>query len=174
MPSRDLTSVDVSVSKRLLWVNGACYPLRNIARVHTFVVQPDRGAALMTFLKRLIPTLLVLAVVGAFEDESGEGLEIVRFLCLAFLVYALVDLLIVLFGASHSVLAIETTGSPIALVTSREGPVLVDLVRRISDAIENPDAEFRVRVERLTVNMRNYTGDTVNMIGGRNNTGVSR
>ncbi|MFI9748335.1 DUF6232 family protein [Streptomyces sp. NPDC052494] len=164
----------MSVSKRLLWVNGACYPLRNLARVHTFIVQPARGAAMMTFLKRLIPTLLVLAVVGAFEEDSGESLDFIRFLCLAFLVYALVDLLIVLFGASYSVLAIETTGEPKALVTSREKAVLVDLVRRISDAIENPDAEFRVRVERLTVNMRNYTGDTVNMIGGSNNTGVSR
>ncbi|MEU7070785.1 DUF6232 family protein [Streptomyces narbonensis] len=163
----------MSVSKRLLWVNGACYPLGNLARVHTFVVSPDRGAALMRFLIRLAVTLLALAVVDGLGVDS-DSMDVVRFFVLGFLVYALVDMLVVVCGASHTVLAIETTGEAKALVTSREKEVLRDLVRRIADAIENPEAEFHVEVERLTINMRNYTGDTVNMIGGHNNTGVSR
>ncbi|MER5707716.1 DUF6232 family protein [Streptomyces sp. NPDC042898] len=178
LPSQSLTSVDVSVSKRLLWVDGACYPLRNLARVHTYIVRPNRRAALMKFLAWLAVSLLVLAVASGLSDpdpySGNDGLDMIRFVVLAFLVYALVDMLIVVCGASHTVLAIATTGNPIALVTSREEAVLRDLVRRISDAIENPEAEFRVQVERLTLNMRNYTGDTVNMIGGNNNTGVSR
>ncbi|MFF8834230.1 DUF6232 family protein [Streptomyces sp. NPDC015130] len=164
----------MSVRKRLLWVNDACYPLRNIARVHTFVVSPDRGAAMMRFLKRLAVVVLGLAVVGAFGEDLGDALDMIRFVLICFLVYALVDMLIVVCGASHTVLAVETTGDPVALVTSREKEVLADLVRQIADAIENPEAEFQVRVERLTVNMKNYTGDTVNMIGGHNNTGVSK
>ncbi|MFD3661327.1 DUF6232 family protein [Streptomyces sp. NPDC058659] len=162
----------MSVSKRLLWVDRACYPLENIARVHTFVVAPDRGAALMTFLKRLAPTLLVLAFVGAYEQENGEDLGVIRFLCLAFLVYSLVDLLIILFGAPHTVLAIETTGTAFALLTNRDPGVLTELVRRIARAIENPDTEFHVQVQKVTVNMKNYTGDTVNIFGGHGHKGI--
>ena len=172
LPHGGRDTVDVTVSKRLLWVDGACYPLENIARVHIFVVAPDRGAALMTFVKRLVPTLLVLAVIGAFEEDSGESLDFIRFLCLAFLVYAVVDLLIVLFAASHTVLAIETTGVPFALLTNRDPLVLMDLVRRIAHAIENPETEFHVRVQKLTINMKNYTGDTVNIFGGHGHKGI--
>lgn len=99
-------------------------------------------------------------------------MDIARFVSLVVLVYALADMLIILFRPEHSVLAIETTGAAIALLTSRDASVLADLVRRIALAIENPDADFHVQVEQLTVNMKNYTGDTVNIVGGRDHKGI--
>ncbi|MFC9702285.1 DUF6232 family protein [Streptomyces sp. NPDC056943] len=168
-PPRDVTTIDVSVSRSLLWVNRACYPLGNIARVHTYVVVPDRWAAVKRFLAIVVLPVLVLSVTSG---ESDEGVAIARFVSLAVLVFALADMLIVLFRPEHSVLAIETTGVAIALLTSRDASVLSDLVRRIALAIENPEADFHVQVEQLTVNMKNYTGDTVNIVGGRDHKGI--
>ncbi|MCX5391641.1 DUF6232 family protein [Streptomyces sp. NBC_00094] len=159
----------MSVSKRLLWVNRACYPLGNIARVHTYVVTPDRGAAVKRFLVIAILPILVLALA---IEASGDGAGVIQLVCIAILVYAVADLLVVLFRQPHSVLAIETTGAALAVLTSGDASLLADLVRRIALAIENPDTEFHVRVEELTVNTKNYTGDTVNIIGGRDHTGI--
>ncbi|MFE0803305.1 DUF6232 family protein [Streptomyces sp. NPDC058812] len=181
MPPQAVRGIDLRVSKRLLWVGAAAYPLRNITRVYTFTLTPRRKEATLLFLKR---TALILSVafgltivagLTALADSSTAGgiLTIVWLGAIAALVFCVVELFSVLTAPPHYVLAVETSGPSIAMVTSADPRHLDQLVAPIVQAIENPEAEFHVQVEQLLVNPRNYYfGDNVNMYGGSGNVGV--
>ncbi|MEV6162876.1 DUF6232 family protein [Streptomyces sp. NPDC052052] len=177
------------ISKRLLWVHGAAYPLENIVRVYTFELTPRRGAAFARFLKRGGFTLLLLLLLMWIDDEqggssgygssssSGSAGLIQFFLAVAacVLIYFFVEMASVAFAASHFVLAIETNGRSTALVTG-ERAYLNGLVYSIALAIDRPDAEFHASVTLLSItNYGNYHfGDSVNIYGGNGHTGVSK
>lgn len=75
---------------------------------------------------------------------------------------------------SHYVLAVETSGPSTAVVTSHRPELLNQLVGQIAHAIENPETEFAVKVESISISPRNYHfGDNVNMYGGSGNVGIS-
>nr|WP_239096262.1 DUF6232 family protein [Streptomyces sp. SID11385] len=162
------------VSQRLLGIDTAVYPLRNIVRVHTFRIRPDRNAAVLKFFQRL--ALLVVAVVLAAWGfgENSDGTRAVpggvTVLVLGVVAYLLGDLLNVLFSRGHHVLTVETAGSARALLASRELDQLRDVVERISYAIEHPGAEFRMTIESFALNPRtyHYYGDSVNLHGDHN------
>ncbi|MGW5849249.1 DUF6232 family protein [Streptomyces sp. NPDC055254] len=175
-------SLELAVTKRLLWVGGAAYPLRNIARVYTFVLHPRRGEAVARFLRRSGITLLValgfsvLGDMGGFlqEEENKGPVRFAWTVAVVALIYFFTEMLTVVTARPHHVMAVETNGVSTALVTGR--PEELDrLVHQIAHAIENPDTELRVKVEALTIsNPSNYYfGDTVNMYGGSGNTGVA-
>lgn len=178
-----MTDVELRVSKRLLWVGQAAYPLRNIARVYTFTLHPKRKEAVIRFLTRTGITLAVaigLSIIGSvtFLASESTGSGLLTFVWLASgaaLIYFLVDMLSVVTAQSHYVLAIETAGPSTAMVTSRNPQHLDQLVGYVAGALENPDTEFQVTVERLTINSpTNYHfGDNVNMYGGNGNVGIA-
>lgn len=182
-PPRAMTDVELRVSKRLLWVGQAAYPLRNIARVYTFTLHPKRKEAVIRFLTRTGITLAVaigLSIIGSvtFLASESTGSGLLTFVWLASgaaLIYFLVDMLSVVTAQSHYVLAIETAGPSTAMVTSRNPQHLDQLVGYVAGALENPDTEFQVTVERLTINSpTNYHfGDNVNMYGGNGNVGIA-
>lgn len=180
-------AVDLRVSKRLLWVGPAAYPLENIARVFTFVLRPRRKEAITLFCKRVALTLalavgmsvLILLVdtvasIGRGESSGGPFIAIVSFGTVGGLIYYLVALSLVLSAPSHFVLAVETSGPSTAMVTSRDPAQLIQLVGQIAYAIDHPEAEFTVRVEGITVSPQIYHfGDNVNMYGGTGNVGIA-
>ncbi|MEU7717328.1 DUF6232 family protein [Streptomyces tibetensis] len=182
-PPRAVTDVELRVHKRLLWVGTAAYPLRNIARVYTFTLHPKRKEAVFRFLTRALITLAVgigLSIIGGltFIDGESTGTAVLTFVWLgagAALVYFFMRMLSVVTAQSHYVLAVETAGPSTAMVTSRNPQHLDQLVGYVAGALENPDTEFQVTVERLTINSpTNYHfGDSVNMYGGSGNTGIS-
>ncbi|MFF7732375.1 DUF6232 family protein [Streptomyces sp. NPDC007984] len=191
-PPRTMTDVELRVHKRLLWVGGAAYPLRNIARVYTFTLRPKRKEAVFRFLTRTLIILAVgigLSIIGGLislansssgpyesESSSGGGLIVFVWICSgAALIYFFVEMLSVVTAPSHYVLAVETAGPSTAMVTSPDPQHLDRLVGYVSGALENPDTEFQVTVERLTINSpTNYHfGDSVNMYGGSGNTGIA-
>ncbi|MEW1694242.1 MULTISPECIES: DUF6232 family protein [unclassified Streptomyces] len=172
------------ISKRLLWVHGAAYPLENIVRVYTFRLRPRRGEAFARFLKRGGFTLLLILLLTWIGDSTGgygssSGIE--DFLGFALLVagclfvYFIGDMLAVVFAVSHPVLAVETNGRSTALVTGRRD-YLNGLVLTIAEAIDRPDAELHATVASLAItNYGNYHfGDSVNIYGGNGHTGVAR
>ncbi|MFC5912662.1 DUF6232 family protein [Streptomyces pulveraceus] len=174
--------IDLRVSKRLLWVGGAAYPLQNIARVYTLTIHPRRKEAIVRFCKSVAITLAVaiaLTILGAVtamgsEDVGGGIVTFVWYVTVAGLVYFLVELISVLSAQSHYVLAVETSGPSTAVVTSANREHLNQLVGYIAHAIENPEAEFQVKVESITISPRNYYfGDNVNMYGGTGNVGMA-
>ncbi|MEU8506223.1 DUF6232 family protein [Streptomyces brevispora] len=180
-------AVDLRVSKRLLWVGPAAYPLENIARVFTFVLRPRRKEAIVLFCKRVALTLalavgltvLILLVdgvasIGRGESSGGPFLTLVWLGTVGGLIYFLVELMQVLSAGSHFVLAVETSGPSTAMVTSRDPNHLIQLVGRIAYAIDHPEAEFTVRVEGISASPQIYHfGDNVNMYGGSGNVGIA-
>ncbi|WP_308407379.1 DUF6232 family protein, partial [Streptomyces platensis] len=178
-----VAGVDLRVSKRLLWVGDAYYPLQNVARVYTLTLHPRRAEAVLLFAKRLLLLgmatvfLLLLAATtgfGSSGDDSGGLTALVVIAVGAALVYSVVEMLKVLSAAPHFVLAVETTGSSSAVVTSPDPDQLRRLAHQIAHAIENPAAEFTVRVNTVDVSPKHYYfGDNVNMYGGTGNVGMA-
>ncbi|MEU2064115.1 DUF6232 family protein [Streptomyces sp. NPDC013455] len=184
-PARTPVAIELRVSKRILWIGSAVYPLRNIARVYTFVLRPRRKEAVLRFLRYFAGTLVVafiamlpgLPALALGDGDSGMAGYVgwVWFLGFAAVVYFFVDMMSVLTAPPQHVLAVETSGASTALVTSQDARYLDQLVGQISYALDHPDTEFRVTVEQLTVSADHYYfGDNVNMYGGNGNTGVSR
>jgi hypothetical protein len=180
-PSR----VDLRVSKRILWIGAAVYPLANIARVYTFVMRPKRKEAVLRFLRytagtlivgfiAMLPSLPSLTFGGAEENSGAAGyVTFIWIVAVCAEIYFFIDMLGVLTAAPHHVLAVETSGASTALVTSRHAQYLDQVVGQISYAIDHPDTEFKVTVESLTVSPKNYYfGDNVNMYGGSGNVGI--
>jgi hypothetical protein len=172
-------TVELKVSRRLLWVGEAVYPLHNVARVHTFVLKPKRMEALNDFLKWTGITILVFVVVQVVNDNSSsssaqdDNAQVVWVLGMAVVLGLLFHTVKVWAAPDEHVLAVETSSGSTALVTLPDPTQLRQLVLYIVHAIENPEAEFQVRVESLQVNPKNYQfGDTVNMYGGLHNTGM--
>lgn len=175
------------ISKRLLWVRGAAYPLENIVRVYTFELTPRRGAAFARFLKRGGATVLFLLLLMWFSDSPGSSYDspygsssdsdgLARFLLtvgVCVLIYFFIEMASVVFARSHPVLAVETNGRSTALVTGEIG-YLNGLVYSIAEAIDLPDAEFHATVTSLSItNYGDYHfGDTANIYGGSGHTGV--
>ncbi|WP_374776329.1 DUF6232 family protein [Streptomyces sp. NBC_01310] len=178
-------TLDLTITKRLLWVGGAVYPLQNVARVYTFVLHPRRKDAVLRFLRRTALTILMAMAFTLFgaiagflsrgaEEDFSSVIQFIWIVSVGAVIYFIVDVLSVLTASSHFVLAVESNGQSTALVTGRPEH-LNQAVHQIAYAIENPDTELRVQVERLTIsNPSNYYfGDTVNMYGGNGNVGMS-
>ncbi|MGW6903751.1 DUF6232 family protein [Streptomyces sp. NPDC054940] len=181
-PPQALRGIDLRVSKRLLWVGGAAYPLENITRVYTFTLTPKRKEATLTFLKRvgiILAVAFAMTILGAVtalgsQNVAGGIITFVWLGAVAGLVLSLVELMSVLTAPTHYVLAVETNGPSIAMVTSADPRHLDSLVGTVAHAIDNPEAEFQVTVGTLSINPRNYHfGDNVNMYGGTGNVGIS-
>ncbi|MFE5483693.1 DUF6232 family protein [Streptomyces sp. NPDC056527] len=178
--------VEVKLSKRLLWVDGAAYPLQNIARVYTFTLHPRRAEAFVRFMKRMAVLVLVglfLAFLteenafgsSSYESDSDPVTPFLWFIVVCLVIYFVGDMLSVVLAKSHFVLAVETSGPSQAVVTSRDRAYLRQLVHTLAEAIENPENEFAVKVERVMIsNPANYFfGNAVNMYGGNGNVGMS-
>jgi hypothetical protein len=61
---------------------------------------------------------------------------------------------------SHHVLAVETSGPSTAAVTSRNPEHLRQLVGYIAYAIENPERDFQVKLDSITISPKNYCSAT--------------
>jgi hypothetical protein len=188
--ARPIIGVDLRVSKRLLWVGEAYYPLQNIARVYTLTIHPRRKEAVLLFIKRLliigaVTTLLGLLAAAIDASQSGgfgggdsggsSGLTVfVMLIAGAALIYSLVEMMKVLSASSHFVLAVETSGPSTALVAGPDPDQLRRLAHQIAHTIENREAEFQVRVDTITISPKHYYfGDNVNMYGGTGNVGMA-
>ncbi|MGW4652467.1 DUF6232 family protein [Kitasatospora sp. NPDC004289] len=164
--------VDVRVEKRVLWVGNAAYPLRNITRVHSKLLRPNRVAALEKFFLRALVIGAVGGVLGvttgSFEG-GGNGLVLIVG---GAAVLAAVSMLGVLVAPAVPVLVVDTAGGPTAVVTHSDQDEMARLLGRLTQALDDPDAHFRFTMETLTVSPRYYHfGDSVNMYGGLGNVG---
>jgi hypothetical protein len=174
--------VELKVSKRILWVAGAAYPVRGITRIHTFVLRPRIGEAFVSFLKWAVLTAVATVLLQAlttsrqtfsqYEDEPQQWPWIVGALVAAIL---LVRLLAVMMQQPKHVLAVETASGSTALVTLPNPQFLHNLVHDLAAAIENPDSELHMLVDSLQINPSSYYfGDTVNMYGTHSSTGMKK
>ncbi|MEU6803218.1 DUF6232 family protein [Streptomyces neyagawaensis] len=164
--------IDVRVSRRVLWVGGEAYPLHNIARAAAVRIVPDRAGAVGRFLRNVLLVVLLGIIAGVALDSSPSSpvselgsLESLGFVAAVLCAAFTVQLLSVLCRRTYYALVVETAGAPFTALTSRDPEVVSRLVHRIMDAIDNPEAEFHVKVENY------HLGDKINMVGGERNIG---
>lgn len=187
-PPQDPFSIDLLISKRLLWIGGAVYPIHNVIRVHTFWLQPRRKEAVMRFLKRFmllwalclgvlilsgLTSLATLNPDSTLEKIADILMEVFGYGSLVALAYIFMEMVTVLLSRPRYALGIDMSGPSTAVVTGHP-EALNQLVGRIAYAIENPETEFWTKVSTLSLNMKNYYfGDNVHMYGGTNNIGIA-
>jgi hypothetical protein len=158
-------SIDVRVSRRILWFGSEAYPLHNITRTNTLVITPNRGSAIKRYLISIALWLIPPTVASAAGLGFVTALAVVGWLALV--VYKTIKLVEFLKLTLYELVIETAAGSHRGLVTANEN-VVFDLSIRITDAINNPHAEFQMRVENLRV------GDDINMYGDHNTGKVAR
>ncbi|MFH8581293.1 DUF6232 family protein [Streptomyces zaomyceticus] len=170
--SRRGDTLRLRVSRRMLWVGAAAFPLHNITRVEAFKLKPDRGAAFLRFLKWLVVAVLVYVAINVASDGDASVGEEGNPLFVVILIALVVFLLKELFAPARPVLLVETASGSAVLLTLPSMDELRDIAGRIAAAIDNPAAEFSTFVRQFNNNTNNY-GPVVNMNGGQNNRGIN-
>ncbi|MFJ9109377.1 DUF6232 family protein [Streptomyces sp. NPDC102283] len=159
--------LEVSVNRRMLWIGSAAFPLDNLTRVEATKLKPRRGATFLGFLKWLALTGVAYVLVIAASDgdteikESGNPMFLVFTIGLA--IYFIKELL----EPAKPILAVETAGGSLAVVTLPTVEELRTIAGQIVHAINHPEAEFTAYVNELN----NYNGPVFNQNGGTN-TGI--
>lgn len=172
--------VHLRISRRLLWVGQAAYPLHNIVRVQTAVLTPDREKAVVQFLKwagaLAVAYLLVALLADGSRSYSGDGdstAEALRGVGVIVGIFLLGLLVYRLSRPDVHAMVVEVASASIALVTMEDESQLDVVVQHLVHAIDHPEAEFSIQMERVELNLKSYhLGDSVNIYGGVGNTGV--
>jgi hypothetical protein len=149
-------SIDVRVSQRILWFGSEAYPLHNITRTNTLRLVPNRGAAIKNYVVSVVLLLAVAAVVAGVAPTAAGILVFAGALAwIAAKTIRLVDFL----NLTLYELVIETAAGSHRGLISDNGNVVGNLAVRITDAINNPMAEFQMRVDNV------HLGDNITMSG---------
>ncbi|MFD8963180.1 DUF6232 family protein [Streptomyces anulatus] len=162
--------LEVSVIQRMLWIGSAAFPLENLTRVEATKLKPQRGATLLSFLKWLALTAVVYVVVDASsgsDGQDGEGGEGGNPVFVVFLIGLAIYFIKELLEPAKPILAVETAGGSVAVVTLPTVEELRTIAGQIVHAINHPEAEFTAYVNELN----NYNGPVFNQNGGQN-TGI--
>lgn len=160
-------TINVRVSRRVLWVGSEAYPLQNIARAQALKLTYKRPSPFANYIKALVrcAVLGVIAIVALklAKLQSSQPINLVEVAVFALAVIATIRLIVALRKKrTYYALVIETAGTPnTALVSTDEG-VVNQLVYQIMDAIDNPQAEFQMQVENF------HVGDKIQQFGDRN------
>jgi len=150
-------SITVSVSKRILHIGDAAYPLANIARVQAEPVKFVRWPAIRRFIIQAV-IWIALGVAATFaikyavshgtggltHDSQQRYLGIVRIAAGALIALSLARLLYRL-GPTwrrQYALIVETSGMANAVIINPSRGLITDLVGKITRALENPDQAY--------------------------------
>jgi len=154
---------NVQVIKRILWVGGDAYPLHNIARVQPSTLVPRRGPMLWDYFKEIVRWVLLgiaaVVVIGLFWFGSNSLLGLVAVIVLVLIVVSTIKLIAKL--RTFYALVIETAGMPYTALVNPDSNLVTRLVHQITDAIDNPQAEWQILVV-------NHIGDKIFQFGDYN------
>jgi hypothetical protein len=162
--------IDVRVSQRILWIGSDAYPLQNISRVGTDTWQPQGGVFVMNFMKPVMPWLVMGSIAAILVGLTGlpRGLLALVVLSVLALAVAKIIQLVALMNSTFHELSIDTSGASRTALISKDQAVVQELVARITDAINNPMAEFQMQV------VNHHVGDVINQHGNHNTGKVVR
>jgi hypothetical protein len=146
--------VHVRISRRILWVGSQAYPLAHVVRIQPAEVRLRRIPAVKDFFRRVGATL-ALAALGLIAMACAgrivpTSVWVVFWLCAAaLLIFHSVRLIRLLLLPKLYVLRVATAGTEHAAVVSTDREKIHDLAGQVADAIDNPEAEFEVRVDNI-------------------------
>jgi hypothetical protein len=148
--------VRVRISKRILWVGPQAYPLSQVVRVHPVELRLKRIAVLREFGRRAGATIGI-AVLGLLAMAvAGRAVPL-----LFWVVFWLIVGGILLFHTVHLArllrlpklyvlrVAMAGSGRDQAAVMSTDESQIDDLTTQVADAIDNPAAEYEIRVDNI-------------------------
>ena len=151
-------SIEVSVSRRILHIGSAAYPLANIARVQSQVLEIKRWPAIRAFVVATLVWIALgvaatFAIKYAYDHNAGgitydnqqRYLGFARLVTVVLIGLSLLRLLYRLAPAwrRYYALVIETAGTARAAIINTDSNVITGLVDSITYAIENPDDPSR-------------------------------
>jgi hypothetical protein len=164
------------VSKRILHIGSAAYPLANIARVQSQEIKFRRWPAIRAFIIQTV-IWIALGVAATYAinygyshdmggityDSQQRYLGIARLASAILIGLGLALLLIRLVPTlrRYYALVIETAGTPNAVIINPDRGLIDNLVIQITHALENPD---QANVAPITI-----TNFTNNNYGRQNN-----
>ncbi|MEU8924034.1 DUF6232 family protein [Kitasatospora sp. NPDC048545] len=158
--------IDVSVSRRVLWIGGDAYPLQHIARARQLVWwPPKRSWTIIRFVRQLFGLVFATAILGTLvrnSVEKSQAAALPGLLLLAGLAFITYRLVTRLRQRALYKLVIETSNSSTTAVVSHDPRQIGDLIQMIMEAIDNPQAEFALQVENV------HIGDKINQYGDHN------
>jgi len=158
-------TIDVRVSKRILWFGTEAYPLPNITRTNTQILKPNRGAAIRSYA--ISVAIWLTAAIIVLSAAPGVFSALVLIAVLAWIAMKTRNLIDLLKLTLHE-LVIETAAGSHRGLISKNGEVVAELSFRITDAINNPYAEFQMKVKNY------HVGDQITMFGDNNLGKVAR
>ncbi|XIE81038.1 DUF6232 family protein [Streptomyces sp. SBR177] len=174
LESRDKKRVlAVAVRHRTLWMGSTAMPLSNISVVDAFTVKPHVGAALFRVVKWVFLALVALVVIGLAADNGGGRDGAVDLGGPGPVLVLLVVAAVAgqeLFAKAKPVLAVETAGGTLSVVTLPNLDELREVAGQIVHAIDHPEAEFTRYVFQYESKTSHYYGSTA-IVSGQGNTG---
>jgi Family of unknown function (DUF6232) len=150
--------IEVGVSRRVLRIGAAAYPVQNIARAQTVTLVPRRGRAWRRFLLAVVLSML-LAAGAAVAANQATGLPSSGLTALhgavvaagALVVISTIRLMVNLSARTYYGLVIETAGTPRTALVSTSQREVAGLVNAIMAAIDDPGAEFHYHMENVQI-----------------------
>ncbi len=148
--------IDFRISRRTLWVGSKAYPLHMITLVEPLELTPNRKRMAVAYVKQAGATfglglagLVVLSCAGTSASPTVWGIFVL--VVFGLLAMQTVQLVRGLSLASLYILKIRTAGTAHAALVSRDQKLIFELTHRVVDAIDNPKAEFEIRVDHLDI-----------------------
>ncbi|WP_067455549.1 DUF6232 family protein [Actinomadura macra] len=150
------------------------YQLKNVARVQVLDWKPDLGyGSLSSVLWKLVVTLVAAGVVGALANSSeststGDFTAIIMWAALVLIIRYAYQAIRISARQTQWALVLETTGSPMAVISGKHRGPVVELHRFIVNSIENPPE----RAQSWHIGHLNMVGgDQINQSGEGNKWG---
>jgi hypothetical protein len=150
--------INVEVSRRVLRIGTAAYPVRNIARAQTVALIPNREAAWRRYVVA-VALWVILGVAAAVAVNKVTGLPNsgltalhgVEVAALVLVVISTIRLIVNLSARTFYALVIETAGTPSTALVSANPQEVTGLVNAIMEAIDDPAAEFHYHMENVQI-----------------------
>jgi hypothetical protein len=139
--------LEVGVSRRILWIGAAAYPLHNIARAQTVEIRPDRAGSVRKYLGQVLAWLVLGFAVAVLPGHQGV---LAVFIVLGLLAISTIRLGFALTAGSYYAMLIETSGSPQTALVTADRREVATIVQQTMEAIDNPSAEFHTQVNHVT------------------------
>jgi Family of unknown function (DUF6232) len=148
--------VNVGISRRVLRIGAAAYPVQNIARAQTVKLEPNRAKACRRFFAALVlwVTLGGAAAVAAnkvteLSNSELTALRGVEIAALVLVVVSTIRLIVKLSARTYYALVIETAGTPRTALVSAKQQEVSQLVDEIMAAVDDPAKEFHYHMENV-------------------------
>jgi hypothetical protein len=150
--------INVGVSRRVLRIGAAAYPVQNIARAQTVTLVPKRGRAWRRYVVAVVLWVIlgVAAAVAANKvaGQSNSGLTALHgaeVAALVLVVISTIRLIVNLSARTFYALVIETAGTPRTALVSTKQQEVTGLVNSIMEAIDDAAAEFHYHMENVQI-----------------------